>query len=336
MSDQATQLRRLVRVSASPRRRSIDTRPGLWPRPTPARLAPPPTRLVHAIAVTSGKGGVGKTNIAVNLGVALARLGRRVCLLDADLGLANADVLCGLTPRLTLEHVVSGRCRLAESMLLAPGGFRLIPGACGVAGLADLAGHDRQALLEQFAALEAVADHLIIDTAAGLNANVLAFAAAARRVMVVTTPEPTAMTDGYGLIKALARRSSDVSIELVVNMVSNAAEAESVFDRMNRVSRTFLNRTLEFAGAVPMDEAVREAVRHRVPFTLYAPGCPATANLRRLSRRLAGVSDADAASRLDGGGFFARLSTWMTSRGPATEVPAPPLPLEEGWGEGDG
>ena len=125
MSDQATQLRRLVRVSASPRRRTIDTVPGLWPRPTPARLAPPPTRLGHAIAVTSGKGGVGKTNIAVNLGVALARLGRRVCLLDADLGLANADVLCGLTPRLTLEHVVSGRCRLAESMLLAPGGFRL-------------------------------------------------------------------------------------------------------------------------------------------------------------------------------------------------------------------
>ncbi len=145
----------------------------------PLEMATPP--MARVIAVTSGKGGVGKTNIAVNLAVVLARLGQRVCLLDADLGLANADVLCSLTPRLTLEHVISGRCRLAETMLLAPGGVRLIPGACGVARLADLAGADRLALLGQLEALERVTDTLIIDTGAGLSRNVLAFAAAAQK-----------------------------------------------------------------------------------------------------------------------------------------------------------
>lgn len=322
MNDQATQLRKLMGGGVAgglPRAGAAVTTPARWPAPNQAPLLvrrpplprlDPPDRMGQAIAVTSGKGGVGKTNVAVNLGVTLARMGRKVCLLDADLGLANADVLCGLTPRLTLEHVVSGRCRLAESMLLAPGGFRLIPGACGVARLADLAGTDRRALLEQLAALESVADDLIIDTAAGLSANVLAFAASARRVVVVTTPEPTAMTDGYGLIKSLSGRAPDVRIELVVNMVRNEAEAQSVFFRMNRVSRTFLNRSLELAGWIPMDGAVREAVQQRVPFTLYAPGSAASATMRRLAARLAGVDDATGGAKR-AGGFFARLSSLL-------------------------
>jgi flagellar biosynthesis protein FlhG len=251
---------------------------------------------------------VGKTNLAVNLAVCLARLGQRVCLLDADLGLANADVLCSLTPRLTLEHVVRGRCRLADAMLLAPGGFRLIPGACGVARLADLGHVDRLALLEQLTALEQVADTVIIDTAAGLSANVLAFAAAAQRVVVVTTPEPTAMTDGYGMIKALVDRAAPVGIELVVNMVGSEAEAESVFRRMDRVSRTFVSRSLDFAGCVPMDPAVQEAVRYRVPFALYAPQSPATAAMYRLAYRVAGRDEPAVNGRRGEGGFFSRLA----------------------------
>jgi flagellar biosynthesis protein FlhG len=271
----------------------------------------PNGRLARAIAVTSGKGGVGKSNLAVNLAVCLARLGRRVCLLDADLGLANADLLCGLTPRLTLEHVVCGRCRLAEAMLLAPGGFRLIPGACGVARLADLGGGQRLALLDQLVSLERVADTVIIDTAAGLSANVLAFAAAARRVLVATTPEPTAMTDGYGMIKALAARAPEARVELVVNMAGSQAEAESVFDRMDRVSRTFLGRSLELAGIVPTDATVREAVRHRVPFALYDPDSRATEALYRLAHRVAGVETANTAGA---GGFFTRLAAMFSSR----------------------
>ena len=272
--------------------------------------------MARVIAVTSGKGGVGKTNIAVNLAVALVRLGQRVCLLDADLGLANADVLCSLTPRLTLEHVISGRCRLAEAMLLAPGGFRLIPGACGVARLADLAGADRMALLGQLGALERVTDTLIIDTGAGLSRNVLAFAAAAQQVLVVTTPEPTALTDGYGMIKALVQRSAGSRIDLLVNMVCHAGEGDSVFTRMDRVSRTFLKRPLGFAGSVPIDQAVREAVRHRVPFTLYAPDNPATAAMYRLARRVSGIGHEGASARTGDPsvGFFGRLAEFFGRR----------------------
>jgi flagellar biosynthesis protein FlhG len=262
--------------------------------------------------VTSGKGGVGKSNIAVNLAVALARMGQRVCLLDADLGLANADLLCGLTPKLTLEHVVAGRCRLAEAMLLAPGGFRLIPGACGVARLADLGGGQRLALLEQLVGLERVADTVIIDTAAGLSTNVLAFAAAARRVLVATTPEPTAMTDGYGMIKALTARAPGARVDLVVNMTGSRAEGESVYWRMERVSRTFLGRSLELAGTVPLDPAVREAVRHRVPFSLFSPDGRATAAIYRLAHRVAGV---EPTAGVDGhGSFFSRLASWISPR----------------------
>ncbi len=268
-----------------------------------------PTRLAQAIAVTSGKGGVGKTNLAVNLAVCFARQNRRACLLDGDLGLANADILCNLTPRLTLEHVVNGRCRLAEAMLLAPGGFRLIPGACGVARLADLDGVDRQTLLGQLAALDRVADDLVIDTSAGLGANVLAFVAASSRVLVVTTPEPTAMTDAYGMIKALTAGSRQLNVCLVVNMVSCLEEGRRVFDRVNRVSRTFLNRTLDYGGAVPTDEVVREAIRHRVPFTLYAPDAPATRAVEALARSLLGMKPQPPT----GGGFFSRLATWFSA-----------------------
>ncbi len=326
MSDQATHLRRLVGGVGAPPADARRHPPGPRPMTRPARPRPdgphttsghggprsrvpqPNGRLARAIAVTSGKGGVGKSNIAVNLAVCLARMGRRVCLLDADLGLANADLLCGLTPRVTLEHVVCGRCRLAEAMLLAPGGFRLIPGACGVARLADLGGGQRLALLQQLTSLERVVDTVIIDTAAGLSTNVLAFAAAARRVLVATTPEPTAMTDGYGMIKALASRAPGARVELVVNMARSRAEAESVFGRMDRVSRTFLGRSLELAGTVPVDPAVPEAVRHRIPFALYSPDSRATAALYRLAHRVAGVEPATG-----GGGFFAHLAAWFSS-----------------------
>ena len=317
MNDQATKLRRLVATGRPPgqaRSAPAWSRPAPTPAPArrglpPASAPPGPGPLARAITVTSGKGGVGKTNIAVNLAVVMAGLGQRVCLLDGDLGLANADVLCSLTPRLTLEHVVAGRCRLAESMLLAPGGFRLIPGACGVARLADLRGAERSALLRQLGALEQVADAVIIDTSAGLSTNVLAFAAAAHRVLVVTTPEPTAMTDAYGMIKALARRAPEARISVAVNMAAGPDDGAGVFARMNRVSRTFLRRRLEYAGCLPVDPLVREAVHHRVPFALYAPDAPASAALRRLAYRLAGCPEPPERAAE---GFFARLATWFS------------------------
>ncbi|NNF43326.1 MAG: MinD/ParA family protein, partial [Phycisphaerales bacterium] len=260
----------------------------------------------------SGKGGVGKSNLAVNLAVTLSRRGRKVCLLDADLGMANIDVLCNLTPKLTLEHVVTGRCRLVDAMLLGPGGFRLIPGASGVSGMADIGARHRAIVFQQLAALERAADILIIDCAAGISANVLAFATAAHTTVVTTTPEPTAVTDAYGMVKSLLRRSPDAQTRLVVNMVANADEARGVHERMNRVTHAFLQRGVGWGGAIPFDPQVGEAVRHRLPFSLYSPTGAATRALEALATRLAGEPDPPPQRRA---GFFTRVSSWFERSG---------------------
>jgi flagellar biosynthesis protein FlhG len=323
VSDQATQLRRLVeagrvtdaRALAAVLPPSVPTGVVSYrPRPQQRRRtaeAPErrPIRLAKAIAVTSGKGGVGKSNLAINLAVSLSRLGRKVCLLDADLGLANIDVLCNLTPRLTLQHVVTGRCRLSDVMLLAPGGFRLIPGASGVAGMADLNGRQRDRVLQQLVVLERVADVILIDCAAGISANVLAFAAAAHTALVTTTPEPTAVTDAYGMVKSLLRRAPRVRVELVVNMAASTEEAAGVFQRMNRVTETFLKRSIAYGGAIPLDPAVGMAVRHRLPFSLFDPEAAATRAVEQVARRLGGCECELSDERR--GGFFARLAGWM-------------------------
>jgi flagellar biosynthesis protein FlhG len=249
--------------------------------------------------------------------VAMSRLGLKVCLLDADMGLANADVLCNITPRLTLEHVVAGKCKLWEAMLLAPGGFRLIPGASGVARMTELGVDDRRRVLQQLAALERVADVLIIDTGAGIGQGVVSFAAAAHTSLIITTPEPTSLTDGYGMIKTLSARGGAPAavggIELVVNMAGSIEEARNVYERMDRVSRTFLHRPLSFGGAVPADAAVPAAVRQRVPFVLFAPDGAATNAVRGMARRLAGLEEATAegSAAEDGRGFFSRLAGWL-------------------------
>ncbi len=261
-------------------------------------------RLANAITICSGKGGVGKSNIAVNLAVALSRLGNKVCLLDADLGLANADVLCNLSPRRTLEHVVNGQCELAEVALLAPGGFRLIPGGSGVVRLANMPLVRRQALLRQLSIIDRMADYIIIDTSAGLNANVLGFAASANRVFVITTPEPTAVTDAYGIIKVLLRQFPDIRIEIVVNLVDSESEGREVFARIDRVCRTFLRSAPHWGGFLPIDNHVPEAVRMRIPFTLFSPEGGATKSLQMIANRLTGK---ELEPSRTGRGFFSRL-----------------------------
>jgi flagellar biosynthesis protein FlhG len=276
-----------------------------------ANARPREIRLARAIAVTSGKGGVGKTNIAVNLAACLSQRGRRVCLVDADLSLANADVLCNLVPTLTLEHVVTGRARLSEIMLAAPGGFRLIPGASGVARLAELDDQQRHRLLAQLETLDRVVDTIIIDTAAGISENVLSFVAAADQVYLVTTPEPTAITDGYGMIKALQARQVTTTIHLIVNMARDEAEGRNVHARIERVCQTFLGRSVGFAGTIPMDASVREAVRRRVPFTLHDPAGLASVEIGCLAGRIVAPQSDEATGADAPQGFFGRLARWI-------------------------
>lgn len=265
-------------------------------------------RLAQTIAITSGKGGVGKTTVTVNLAVQLARLGRRVVLLDADLGTANADVMCNVNARSTLAHVVAGRHNLEDVMVDAPGGFRLIPGASGLANMANLSAHEHDRLNAQMRQLEASCDVLLIDTGAGVGPNVLSFCAAAERLLVVTTPEPTSITDAYAIIKTINAQTSDPDIRLLINMVEDEAEARAVFIRIQSVCQRFLNLSPNYAGFVVSDARVPRAVRQRRPFVLDAPQSPASACVLSLAHRL----DRHATeARPTSAGLIKRMSTWL-------------------------
>ena len=259
------------------------------------------------IAITSGKGGVGKSNIAVNLAVTFAGAGKEVVLLDADLGLANVDVLCNMELPFNLSHVIARKKDLREVMYKAPGGFRLIGGASGLARMADLTDFDRQRLVDALVELEQSADIILIDTGAGISPNVLSFTRAADDVLVVTTPEPTAVTDAYAMVKVISKDNQPRRVSLLVNQARNAGEAQAVFERISTVAKKFLNVRVLDAGHVLSDEEVRSAVRKRTPFVIGSPRCHASQGVSLLAMRLAqGVS-----VQVDSGGFFNRMSRWF-------------------------
>ncbi len=286
-TDQATELRRMVAGAR-------------------AAAGEAPRRAARVVAVTSGKGGVGKTNVAVNLAARLARMTRRVIVLDADLGLANADVLCNLGSTGNLAHVVTGRRSLEDVMVDAPGGFSLIPGASGLAQMAALSEFERARLLQMLHRIETEHDLVIIDTGAGISPNVLSFVLAADEILVVTTPEPTSITDAYAMIKAISRRSEAAKVSLLVNLARDRDEARRVFDRMNLVCRRFLGLSLASAGYVVADPHVGLAVRRRRLFALEYADCPAGLCMTQLAHKL----DRHAAEPRESG-FFQRVASWL-------------------------
>ena len=251
--------------------------------PAPAPVAGDALRIV---AVASGKGGVGKTNVAANLAVAFARLGQRVCVLDADLGLANLDVLLGLSSETSLLHVLRGERRLAEVMVEGPEGIRIIPAASGFEEMTALGAEDRLRLVQEVEALDGTIDVLLIDTAAGISSNVLYFAAAAADVLLVITPEPTSLTDAYALVKVLSTSYGRSDFLVTVNMAAGAADAEAAFKRLARVTERFLRVRLEYQGYVPYDDAVSRAVRSQSPVLVAAPSTPASLGFSELARRI--------------------------------------------------
>ena len=309
--DQAARLRELVGRRAPQRQRPApppappqrETTPPTERADTPAQ---PAVRHARVIAITSGKGGVGKTNLAVNLAGTLARAGKKVVLLDADMGLANADVLCGLDLRHNLAHVVARRKSLDEVLAVGPGGFRLAAGATGLARMADLPAGEHGRLLNALDSLEDSADLILVDTGAGISPNVLSFTRAADDVLVVTTPEPTAVTDAYATIKVVLRgreKGSGPRVSLLVNQAKHAAEAKNVYERVAKVAAQFLGVALDDAGFIPADKAVTRAVRARKPFVIAEPRSDAARAVERLAARLeTGV----AGQRR--GGFFGRLT----------------------------
>jgi flagellar biosynthesis protein FlhG len=238
---------------------------------------------VRVIAVTGGKGGVGKTSVSVNLATGLAAAGRRVVLLDGDLGLANVDVLLGLSPRYTLAHVLSGERTLDEILVEAKQGFKIVPAASGAADLAALDGAGHLGLVQAFSGLATRIDALIIDTAAGISPGVLQFSQAAQHVLVVVTDEPASLTDAYALIKVLSRDYGVSRFRVVANMAGGPGEGETLFKKFEKVTARFLDVLLEYAGHVPDDEHVRRAIRVQRPVLDAYPGSPAGRAFKKLA-----------------------------------------------------
>lgn len=220
---------------------------------------------VQVIAVTGGKGGVGKTTVSINLAAALAARGRRALLLDGDLGLANVDVLLGLTPQFTMAHVIAGERTLEEVIVDAPSGFRVVPGSSGVARLANLNDSETLGLVRAFSSLGEDIDTLIVDTPAGIAPTVLQLAQAAQHVLLVVCDEPASLTDAYGLVKVLSRNHGVGRFKVLANMVHADGAGKSLFETLRRVTDRFLDVTLDYCGEVPDDPYLKRSIRSQRP-----------------------------------------------------------------------
>jgi flagellar biosynthesis protein FlhG len=298
LQDQATQLRRLMQSRESPV--AADAAPM-------SRLPRETGRSARVIAIASGKGGVGKTNIAVNLALYIARQGRRVVLIDADLGTANIDVIMNVHSSFDLSHVIRRECSLDDAAVCVERCLHLVVGASGLSGIADLTTMQRQTVIDQLARLEAEADIVLLDCGAGISQNVLAFARAADELLVVTTPEPTALTDAYALIKVLSLSNCPPPMDLVVNQAASEAEGRIVAERVASVASRFLHTGLACRGQILHDPHVPQAVRQRIPFITRYPSCPASTCIAMLAERI-GHSAMALPART---GFFQRLTRFF-------------------------
>ncbi len=241
---------------------------------------------VRVIAVTSGKGGVGKTNLVANLACLLSRMKKKVLLLDGDTGLANIDVVLGLSPRYNLSHVLREECTLSETLIEGPGGFLILPSSSGIQEMSDLTREQKLVILEELNHLEMDVDYLLIDTAAGIAGNVMYFNLAAREIIVVASPEPTSLTDAYALIKVLHQRQGKKRFRLVVNMVRNAAEGTEVFGRLSQATEHFLHLSIEYLGHIVRDDCLPMAVKQQKAAAELYPQAPAVKCMERIAYKI--------------------------------------------------
>ncbi|HLO01868.1 MAG TPA: MinD/ParA family protein [Symbiobacteriaceae bacterium] len=267
------------------------------------------TRRAHVIAIASGKGGVGKSNISLGLSLALREEGRSVILFDADLGTANLDVLLGMRPTHTLAQVIAGRATMADVIQEGPRGLKLLPGGSGIG--ADLSATELRRLVTALRPLESEADFLVIDTGAGIGQDVTAFALAADTVVVVTTPEPTAMTDAYALMKTLIRENPAQQLRLLVNRAESIQEASATTERLAATALQFLGTAVDPLPPVPEDRALVRAVKSQVPLLMASPDSPAASAIRRVARALIGR---ETEARPGVGLFLDRLSRFLGRR----------------------
>lgn len=240
---------------------------------------------VRVIAIASGKGGVGKTNVSVNLAVALAQMGKDVMVLDADLGLANIDILLGLKPQFNLSHVLNGERTLEEVVLPGPSNIMIIPASSGIKSMAELSPAQHAGIVRAFSELSHKLDVLLIDTAAGISDSVISFSKAAQEVLVVVCDEPTSLTDAYALIKLLSREHGISRFKIIANMVGSAQEGRELFLKLTRVTDKFLDVMLDFVGAVPYDECVRKSVKKQRAVVEAFPRSKAAMAFKNLAQK---------------------------------------------------
>jgi flagellar biosynthesis protein FlhG len=320
MEDQAERLREIVRQrgsSASPGENFSDggfSSPGESSAPDSAengeqagmakdRYASGQEAKARIITITSGKGGVGKTNLSVNMALSYARLGKKVVVMDADLGLANVNVILNVIPKYNLYHVIRKQKTMKEILVETDYGISIVPGASGFSQIANMNDDERQNFISELETLSA-ADIIIIDTSAGVSSNVMDFIAAADDTIIVTTPEPTAITDAYGIIKIIATEyeTPNMRLKLVVNRVKSVAVAKKVADRMINIVGQFLNLKVEYLGFVYDDVVVSHAVLRQRPFMVIDPKCKASLCVQHIVDRM------EKSERSPSGGFGALLN----------------------------
>ncbi len=268
MEDQAEQLRELMKGKTT-------------------AATPPGTKKTRIITVASGKGGVGKTNVSINMAIAYARIGKKVIVMDADLGLANVNVMLNMIPKFNLYHVIRKQKTMREIILDTDYGIQIVAGASGFSKIANLGDEERQNFIEELNTLSS-ADIVIIDTSAGVSSNVLDFVAAADDAVIVTTPEPTAITDAYGIIKIIATEIDNLNmgLKLVVNRVKTVHEAKRVADRMINIAGQFLNLKVDYLGFIYDDPVVPQAVLRQKPFMALDPKCKASLCVQHIVGRM--------------------------------------------------
>ena len=274
----------------------------------------------RVIAITGGKGGVGKTSISVNLSIALSRMGSNVCLLDGDTGLANINIMLGLYPAYTLEHLFTGERSIQDIVLNGPEGIQIIPGASGFAQCVDLDVGQQQRLVTSIQAIEPHYDYMLVDTAAGISPTVLHFIAASQVAVLVITPEPTSLTDAFSLLKVLRRRGYRRKVQVIVNMAATSIQAEKVFRRFSAAVFKYLALSTEYLGPVWMDESMRTAVTLQRPVALYPKDDPSARSFYRLAERIDDVFNQKGVPKLAFSAYWQKLVERTASTNKTTAV----------------
>ncbi len=265
-----------------------------------------------SIVVTSGKGGVGKTQFSANLAICLSKFGKKTILFDADMGLANIDIVLGIHPKHNLIHVLEGMCKMKDIVVDGPMGVQIIPASSGIERLANIDTAELKQIIHQLHTLEANTDFLIIDTGAGISRSVIQFAVSSDKTIVVTTPEPASFTDAYATIKSIFKHNPNAKIELIVNFCRGNGEGEEIYNRMKTLILKFLNKKINFLGELPYEKTFSRYARGQKIITLSSPSAKYSRFVSSIGRKIIGAPNIQEKAGL---GYFYKLMSFIDKKG---------------------